>query len=98
MTGCGWCLIRVSPWSLERLRAVKGFAPDEMEPRTSDGEVVADLLASAGAAVLPVHQLSRALAAGRACSASPCLLCPHLPMPAMGHPRQVPATAGFLAA
>ena len=28
---------------------LKGFAPDELEPRTSDGELVADLLASAGA-------------------------------------------------
>ena len=27
---------------------LKGFAPDELEPRTSDGELVADLLASAG--------------------------------------------------
>ena len=28
---------------------LKGFAPDEMEPRTSEGELVADLLATAGA-------------------------------------------------
>ncbi len=28
---------------------LKGFAPDELEPRTSDGELVADLLANAGA-------------------------------------------------
>lgn len=28
---------------------LKGFAPSELEPRTSDGELVADLLASAGA-------------------------------------------------
>ena len=28
---------------------LKGFASDELEPRTSDGELVADLLANAGA-------------------------------------------------
>ena len=28
---------------------LKGFAPDELEPRTSEGELVADLLANAGA-------------------------------------------------
>ena len=28
---------------------LKGFAPDELEPRTSEGELVADLLATAGA-------------------------------------------------
>lgn len=45
---CNRC--RMSPRSRERLRvALKGFSPDELEPRTSDGELVADLLASAGA-------------------------------------------------
>ena len=40
----------MSPRSRERLRvALKGFSPAELEPRTSDGELVADLLASAGA-------------------------------------------------
>ncbi len=43
-------LRRLSPRSRERLRvALKGFSPNELEPRTSDGELVADLLASAGA-------------------------------------------------
>ncbi|EIE21022.1 hypothetical protein COCSUDRAFT_43387 [Coccomyxa subellipsoidea C-169] len=40
----------MSPRSGERLRlGSKGFAPSEMEPRTSDGELVTDLLARAGA-------------------------------------------------
>ena len=42
--------LRMSPRSGERLRlGSKGFAPSEMEPRTSDGELVTDLLARAGA-------------------------------------------------
>ena len=41
---------RMSPRSRECARlALKGFSAAELEPRTSDGELVADLLASAGA-------------------------------------------------
>ena len=41
---------RMSPRTREHMRVgLKGFAPDELEPRTSDGELVADLLATAGA-------------------------------------------------
>jgi hypothetical protein len=40
----------MSPRSRERLRgALKGFSSEELEPRTSEGELVADLLAKAGA-------------------------------------------------
>ena len=47
---CGVSVCRMSPRSREHMRVgLKGFAPDELEPRTSEGELVADLLASAGA-------------------------------------------------
>jgi hypothetical protein len=36
--------------------ALKGFAAEELEPRTSEGELVADLLASAGAPRLPLQR------------------------------------------
>ncbi|CAK0784100.1 hypothetical protein CVIRNUC_007303 [Coccomyxa viridis] len=40
----------MSPRSREHMRVgLKGFAPNELEPRTSEGELVADLLATAGA-------------------------------------------------
>ena len=47
---CGVSVCRMSPRSREHMRVgLKGFAPDELEPRTSEGELVADLLATAGA-------------------------------------------------
>ncbi len=58
-------LRRMSPRSGERLRlGSKGFAPSEMEPRTSDGELVTDLLARAGAEFERQSSVGRAAAAG----------------------------------
>ena len=62
---------RMSPRSRERLRtALKGFAPSEMEPRTSDGELVTDLLAHAGAEFERKSSVGRAHAAGSSPSGS----------------------------
>ncbi|CAL8469115.1 g8656 [Coccomyxa elongata] len=61
----------MSPRSRERLRTgLKGFAPSEMEPRTSDGELITDLLARAGAEFERKSSVSRAHAVGSSPSAS----------------------------
>ena len=62
---------RMSPRSGERLRlGSKGFAPSEMEPRTSDGELVTDLLARAGAEFERKSSVSRSATLGSSPSAS----------------------------
>lgn len=49
---------------------LKGFAPSEMEPRTSDGELITDLLAKAGAEFERRSSIGRAHAAGSSPSTS----------------------------
>ncbi len=61
----------MSPRSRERLRTgLKGLAPSEMEPRTSDGELITDLLAKAGTEFERKSSVGRAHAAGSSPSAS----------------------------
>ena len=59
----------MSPRFREHMKgALKGFNPDELEPRTSDGELVADLLASAGAQFESGSQRSRGSSSARSAS------------------------------